>query len=234
VSEILGIKKYLKEIPASMSGEIKGNFPSYVPKTDEILVESVVGVLDEIKNLEVYITIKCDGTSAIYSNLNGEIDVCSRNWSMKKPEDIKSNVYWEMENKYNIIEKLKSAGNYAISGEIVGQGIQKNRLQIEGHDLYVFQVYDIEKAKYLDYADMMSFCAKYELKTVPLLKTCIFNFTIDELKEMAKGNYECGNKREGIVIRPVHETYSKVLDEYSNRGRMSFKVMNAEYLLEED
>ena len=53
---------------------------------------------------------------------------------------------------------------------------------------------------------------------------------------MAKGKYE-GTKygqgqlhnREGIVIRPVIESYSEVL-----RGRMSFKVLNTDYLLRED
>jgi hypothetical protein len=69
------------------------------------------------------------------------------------------------------------------------------------------------------------------LKMVPVEKECVFDFTLDQLLEMAKGKYTSGQKREGIVIRPVLETYSKHIDEtYGQRGRMSFKVLNNDYL----
>jgi hypothetical protein len=58
----------------------------------------------------------------------------------------------------------------------------------------------------------------------------VFDWTLEELLEMAKGEYD-GTKygREGIVIRPAEETYSEVL-----RGRMSFKCLNTDYLLREE
>jgi hypothetical protein len=54
-----------------------------------------------------------------------------------------------------------------------------------------------------------------------------FDFTIEQLLEKAKGIYEgTKNLREGIVIRPVDEMYSRVM-----RGRMSFKALNNDYLV---
>jgi hypothetical protein len=55
---------------------------------------------------------------------------------------------------------------------------------------------------------------------------------MDQLVEMAKGKYESGQSREGIVIRPVIECYSPSIDNHSSslRGRMSFKVLNNDAL----
>ena len=44
---------------------------------------------------------------------------------------------------------------------------------------------------------------------------------------MTKGKYEqTNNHREGIVIRPIELTYSKIL-----KGRLSVKVINNDFLL---
>jgi len=57
-----------------------------------------------------------------------------------------------------------------------------------------------------------------------------FNETIESLLEMAKGNYQdTENLREGIVIRPFIVTFSETL-----RGRLSFKVLNNSFLVENE
>jgi RNA ligase (TIGR02306 family) len=229
VTEVVGIRKYEKPIPANMAGIIKGSFPSYISKTDEINVKSIPAIIDEIKGKEVYISVKCDGTSGTFGCFNGEIDVCSRNLSLKETE---GNVYWEMFHKYNMKKMFDTVGNFVIQGECVGEGIQKNPMKLKGHELFVFQVYDIFNAKYLDYADFLNFCKAWNLQTVPIEKVCIFDFTLEQLAVMAQGNYSSGSRREGIVIRPVIECYSNVVDKHdpSLRGRMSLKSMNDSYL----
>jgi hypothetical protein len=52
------------------------------------------------------------------------------------------------------------------------------------------------------------------------------SMSVFDLIEMAKGNYANGHQREGIVVRPVKEMHSKILN-----GRLSFKVINNDYLL---
>jgi RNA ligase (TIGR02306 family) len=233
VTEVLGIKKYEKPVPAQLAGLVRGDFPSsYIHKTDEIMLQNILPVLDEIRGQECYISVKLDGTSATFVNTqrDSEVDihVCSRNLSLKETEE---NVYWKMLRQYHLDAVLAKVGAFAIQGEVVGEGIQKNRLGIKGQDLYVFNVFDIKNQKYLNYKDFIDFCATYGLKTVPIERVCTFDFTFEQLLEMAKGKYASGKNREGIVIRPTTEMYSKLIDDkYGMRGRLSFKVLNNDYL----
>ena len=49
---------------------------------------------------------------------------------------------------------------------------------------------------------------------------------IDALLKRAEGDYPCGGKKEGIVIRPVVPVISKTLNDW-----LSFKVINNSFLL---
>ena len=226
LTKVIGVKKYEPEIPACLNGEVKGPRPSYAPKTDEHRVQSFPEVIEEFKGRAVYIGQKVDGTSSTYAQNGDKFDVCGRNWSYNPSTE---NTYWEMATKYNLVEKLKDAGDFIIQGEIAGPGIQKNPLKLEGHELFVFNVMNLNKegCKYLDYNDFIEFCKKYELQTVPILKEDItFEWPdVDTLLEEAKGNYANGKIQEGIVIRPMFNFYSEIL-----KGRASFKVINNEYL----
>jgi len=222
VTEALGIVKYELPVPTCLAGQVKRQFPTHlVPKTDELRVQSFPDIVNEFKGKDVYITVKCDGTSGTVIHKDGEFDICSRNLSFKESD----NVYWEMFKKYNFENILKKVGNYACQFECCGEGIQKNRLGLKGHEIFVFNVYDINNHKYLDYKDFVSFCKEHNLPTVPVIEECTFDFTIDQLLEKAKGKYTSGKFREGIVIRPVVEGNSEVLS-----GRASFKVINNDYL----
>jgi hypothetical protein len=57
----------------------------------------------------------------------------------------------------------------------------------------------------------------------------VFNFTLEQLLERAKGAYKSGKLKEGIVIRPTVEMLSNALC-----GRMSFKVLNNDFLEKEE
>ena len=79
VTELLGIQKYEPPIPAQLGGKVKGNFPSFIRKTDEERVQNLVK--DYMKWVEYgilfYATEKLDGTSATYYLYDGEFGVCS-------------------------------------------------------------------------------------------------------------------------------------------------------------
>lgn len=228
VTEIIGVQKYEKPVPLNMKGIVKGSFPGYVPKTDEVRVQSVPEVVNEFVNAPLYITVKLDGTSATYAHKNGEFDVCSRNLSLKEDE---TNIYWKLAAKYDLLNKLKQKGNYALQVEICGPGIQKNPAGLKEVDIFAFNVFNIDEARYLDFEEFKAFCEDIGVPVVPVIDARVVfkEITLEELLEMAKGVYE-GTKtaREGIVIRPVKETYSETI-----KGRLSVKVCSNDYLLKE-
>ena len=92
----------------------------------------------------------------------------------------------------------------------------------------MFNVWDISEQKYLDWYDFLKVISNMGLKTVPILQGGVeFNWTLEQLLELAKGEYYPGSPREGIVIRPMVECKSEIVD----GGRLSFKVINNDFLL---
>ena len=230
LTETLGVEKYEPIIPASLNG-IANKFTWPISRTDEERIQSdPEGYLEAIKNKPYYITVKLDGTSASYmlvKNENSKIEfhACSRNYSIKYDEN---NTIWQIAEKYEIEEKLKSyfisTGNmYAIQGEIVGPGIQGNKLNLSEHRLYIFNIIDIETSeKY--YKNGFSF---WNIPFVPIVEEGeSFSYeTVDELLELSRGKYKehfdsalAKQDREGIVVRSKDQS-------------VSFKVVNNDFLL---
>jgi RNA ligase (TIGR02306 family) len=235
ITTAIGVTKYEKPIPANLHGHIKGNFPSkYVSVTDEERLQNCSRILEELSGVKGYVSVKMDGTSATFINFlpdgltEGEQHVCSRRLSLKAPsEGDKPNVYFEMEKKYNILEKLKAKGNYAVQGEICGPGIQGNRAGLKELDFFVFNVYSISEKRYLNFDEFIAFTTELGLTTVPIADAD-FDFTgkrFDDLLAMADGTYPNGLPREGIVFRPLVEKYSDYM-----KGRVSFKVVSNKFL----
>lgn len=229
VSEILGITHYEKPVPVESRGLMRGNFPPYIPKTDEPLIQSVPDVLNELKGIDVYSTVKCNGTSITISYKDGDFQICSRNNSLKI-EGNENNVYIQTALKYDLDKKLPVYGkNIALQGELVGPGIQKNHLGLKEHKILMFNAYDIDNRKYFNYNELLDICFELSLESVPYIDHFKFDFTMEQLLDMANGYYSnTKNLREGIVIRPLEELYSRAI-----RGRMSFKILNNEYLVKE-
>ncbi|MFW9998426.1 MAG: RNA ligase (ATP) [Candidatus Odinarchaeota archaeon] len=227
VTDILDVKKYEPPVPVCLRGQVKGLFPGFLRKTDETRIQSAIGLLEELRGREVYITVKVDGTSGTFSFHEGEFDVCSRNMSLKETE---GNIFWRMFHKYKLGDILRSYGrDIAIQGEVAGPGIQKNRLGLDEHELFVFDAYDIVGGRYFDGLELRDFCTANNLQRVPMLDEGVTlnpDLTLEELLKMAEGKYDSGHYREGIVIRPMVETYSRALN-----SRMSCKVVNNTYLL---
>ncbi len=226
LTEILEIEKYEPQMPASLSGEMEGLFPSFIPKTDETRVQVLQGLLDKYKDQTFYVTEKLDGTSATYFIKDDVFGVCSRNFQLKETEN---NTFWEVARKENIEEKLKSlGGNWAIQGELVGEGIQKNKCGIKGHTLFVFNVFNIDNFKFLSLEDFIQTVEKIGLKTVPVLeKDFIMTNHIPTLvqKSIGASIFNAKMPREGLVFRPVQEAREM------RGGRVSFKAINTEFLL---
>ena len=226
VTDLLGIVKYELPLPAQIAGQIYGNFPSFIPKTDEIRLQSEPGLLDEIRNVPVYITSKVDGTSGTFYVKDGHFGVCSRNWEYK---DEGNTVYWQVAKRYNLEAVLKSLDrDFAIQGEAAGPGIQRNPMGLPELDVFMFNLWDIANQEYATVQELNNVCRIWNLKMVPIqvIGDALQDETIDSMIEMAKGTYPNGHQREGIVVRPIKEMGSTIL-----KGRLSFKVCNNDYLL---
>lgn len=228
VTEILGIKKYEPPIPVSLAGKMKGRFPSFIPKTDETRVQILQDLIDNFKNEKCYITEKLDGSSVTYYIKDGEFGVCSRNLELLEDD---KNSMWKIARELDIENKLRSLNkNYALQAEIVGEGIQKNTLKIKGQTVFFFNIFDINKYKYLDFKEFVSLIKLLKLKTVPIIsENYILETDIEKLVEMSIGKSAINSKgwREGIVIRPQKE-------KFINGERFSFKVVNPKFLLKYD
>ena len=133
---ILGITKYEPPIPACLSGIVKGKLPSFIPKTDETRVQVLQQLLSKYKGEKCYISEKLDGSSATFYIYNNEFGVCSRNLELL--EDA-ANSFWKVARQMDIENKLRALnGNYAIQGELVGEGIQGNKLRLKGQTVLLW------------------------------------------------------------------------------------------------
>jgi RNA ligase (TIGR02306 family) len=236
VRDRLGVTKYEPVLPDTR--EIAGGFPTQVPKTDEIRLQSALEVLAEIAGRDFYVTTKMDGSSATYFRAGRGADgapddsfvACSRNWALRRG----SNAVWRAAERYRLEEVLPE--HMAIQGELCGPGIQKNRLGLSDLELFVFSVYDARRGGFLGYADFVAFSAEHGLRTVPIERVVTgaeardYQHTLEGWLDAARGTYAgTANRKEGIVVRPLVETRSEVLG-----GRMSFKVINNDFLLKDE
>jgi len=156
----LGVTKFEAVVPDTR--EIAGPFAPHVPKTDEIRLQSAIGVLDELRGHELFVTTKLDGTSATYAHDADGFVACSRNWALVRGE----NPVWRLAARYALETKLPI--DFAIQGEICGPGIQKNLLKLDDVDLFVFNVYDMRAGAFLGLEAFVAFCAEHGLRTVPI------------------------------------------------------------------
>src|SRR5258706_10222878 len=147
VTEALGVIKYEMPMPAQLVGKMRGNFPSFIPKTEETRLQAYPDTLYKYQNDKFYVTEKIDGSSVTFYIKNGEFHACSRNMDLV---DVEGNTIWRVAKEMGIEKGMrKFEERYAIQGEIFGEGIQKNPLKINGQQIRFFSVYNFLEGKYV-------------------------------------------------------------------------------------
>jgi len=226
VTDVIGVKKYEKPIPAELIGLAFGGLPGFLIMTDEDNLRSYPDAIPELYGRPYYITRKDDGCSGTFFVRGGEFGVCSRKVHLKESD---TNGYWRMAKKYDIANALQKAFPdvaIALQGEVVGPGIQQNKLGLKELELHVFNLFDIVNRLYLDYDKVVSFTKEYNIPMVPLVnEASAFGLTLDELVKLAnEQKYSTGGPAEGIVVRPKEGFRSLALEK-----PWSGKVLNENY-----
>lgn len=221
VTEMLNIIKYEPPIPAQLAGMVKGNFPSFLKKTDEERVQNLAKEFPIYQLDKFYVTEKLDGSSVTYYVKDGVFGVCSRNLDLLEDEN---NSMWKFAIESGLRDRLVGLGkNLAVQGEIIGEGIQGNPYQRIGQTVRIFNGFDIDKYDYLSLSELIELVKVLEVRTVPILDLDFtLPDTIDELLLTAEGKSMLNIKteREGIVIR-------------SHDRKISFKAISNKFLLNE-
>lgn len=226
VTKLIGVKKYEKVLAANLAGVAKGNFPSFIPKTDEDRIQNRYGKLSyQIDNGDVIDeweqTIKLDGTSFTAYVHEDVFGVCSRNLDLTETE---SNIYWQVARKYNLEVILRElGGNLAIQGEIVGPGIQSSYERFDELTLFVFNMYDTDTKEYLTPRLRRTLCEQEGLLAVPVLPKVKFKDfeNVKGILAHAEGPSVKQPVREGVVWKNV------------NDPSISFKAISQKFLLSE-
>lgn len=221
LTEKLAIQKYEKPIPGSLSGVVKGNFPSFLRKTDQ---ERIQNLTKDIRRWEEEgalweVTEKLDGSSMTVYRHNDVVGVCSRNYDLEETE---GNAFWQAVRREDIDQRL--VAGFALQGELIGPGIQGNKYGLDATDFFVFDVWDINKSCYLTPIERREFCKTFDFNHVPVLATGTAGTSdVNALIASADGQSLIGMKpaREGLV--------------YKNMANdTSFKVISNKWLLKNE
>jgi len=208
-------------------------WPKFIQKTDEERIQKIPNICEHEKGTVFIATEKLDGQSATYALLRikrwwwkdkYKFIVCSRNLHLKTANN---SSYCTIAKQFNIEQVLRSLilskDEYVIlQGEIIGEGIQKNKYNIKGYDFYAFNLIHSYFGKRENHYSMDIELSTHDIKTVQIVHNndFVLKDTVHECIEMAKGKslLNPAIHREGIVVRNYHKG-------------ISFKIINSDFLL---
>jgi len=233
VTDLLGITKYDPPIPACLGGVAKGKFPSHSIKTDEERIQNLKKMYENVyKDLRWYATEKLDGSSMTCFIHEGEFGIASRNLALKEHPENETNSFWLVARKIQLEEKMRefmvknNLEALTLQGELIGEGIQKNKYKLKGQDVRFFRMFDPIKYEFMDYGTFMVAMMDMDLTTVPIVDTDLqLPDTYEDLILYADGRSAIADTaREGIVFiaKGKHERY---------QNRLSFKIISNKFLL---
>ena len=231
VTDIIGVGKWEIEERITTGGTVIGDLPRDIPHTDETRVQAEPALISEFAGLDYYISTKMDGSSHSVGIDDEGFHVTGHNYEYR---DDGQSAFYELIKSMGLREKMEDfmiendLDVLTIQGELCAPGIQRNRLKLTKPHWYVFTVR--ENTKRVGLERMLEICRELDLETVPIEETG-YDLpskypTVESLLERADGTYPGGNRKEGIVIRPVEPVFSKLIS-----ASLSMKVVSNKYLL---
>lgn len=222
-SAAIGIVKYEPPVPAALAGLAKGNFPRFLHKSDLERIQNLSKDLEQWSYNQVRweVTEKMDGSSMTVYFRDGEFGVCSRNLELKEDDN---NAFWRAAKKFLLQEKLTSTGrNLALQMELAGRGIQGNPYKLADHNIYLFDIYDIDTDQYLVPDERYQLTLDLDISHAPIINSCWempMNCSVDSLLSFAEGKSTINPsvEREGLTFKSLV-------------GRTTFKTVSNKFLL---
>lgn len=256
VCEYYGITKYEPPIKSN-EGDSAPEYPAFHRYTNIENLANFPSILEE--NEEVIVTEKIHGSNCriglVFSpdqDGNSTWEFMAGSHNSRRYEYSKEHVgdsryrsrYWfplsEGSDKLecplaelltDILANEKAESAVVVFGEIFGAGVQDMQY---GQPGLSFRIFDISvDGKYLCHDDMLKYCNKFEIKTVPILYRG--SFSLEKMNELVDGPTtvckvndirEPFKGREGIVIRPNKERYNHDL---GGSGRVILKYISVDY-----
>ncbi len=235
VSDQLGVEKYEQPIPAELNGQVKGNYPGCIKKTDQERCQNIgYRIFNENKDTTYEVTMKLDGTSFTGFYNNSEDGVCGRNWQLQLDEWNANNALVRMYVDSNLQSALQTYGrNIAVQGEFMGPKIQANREGLTVYTLFVFDIYDIDAQAQLSPDNRkVVLQALYDLgmnKTmVQPVPISAYNVTLEEL-----GITNVAGLLKAAEGPSIHHAIREGEVYKSMDGQFSFKAISNAFLLKE-
>ncbi len=223
VSEVLGVEKYEPPIPAELSGEVAGKFPTHlVRKTDAERVQNLSQVdYDRLRRLtDWYATEKIDGSSMTVINDEGTLRVCGRNWEYRPGA-----TYEDDNTLWRLARNLPIEPGWAVQAEVFGPGIQGNPLKAARQHLAIFNVFHngalLPRALWPDWTEGLD-APVLDLSLPPTIAEAVEQ--VDALDSLLVP----GRRAEGVVWHTCDGKGFPELD-----GRACFKVISNRYLLKQ-
>lgn len=215
LTESLGVVKHEKPIPAAIAGDVRGNFPSFIPKTDEENFQRIRDLETLMAGWDWVATLKYDGTSCTAWNDEEGMHVCRRNLELKEfTESGKGNVYWQAARKYGL-ERIPPG--LALQFEVIGPGIQGNPCGLEELKMAAFTLHSTVDQERCHFGSLVHLCQSLNLPMAEVVASGHGYVAPDTLRHMAGAlAYQNGKPAEGVVVRSINNAFS-------------FKVINLDY-----
>ena len=206
-SEKLGVIKYDNESqayvgkPGMKKDKVRGNFPSYIPKTNQERIQNLTTYFSTLVDEEFEETLKLDGSSltcykiihtpTLWERVKSifgikhkayHFGVCSRNLELTPTAN--NRLVFDNQGKESIYDQSdfwtaaykykledKLPTGYAVQGELIGPKIQDNHEKVIELQYYVFDVFNIKTGLYLLPQERREFCALHDIPHVPVVNT---------------------------------------------------------------
>lgn len=207
VTELMGVTKHEKPIPAAIAGDVRGNFPSFIPKTDEPNFQRIRDLEDLMDGWDWVATLKYDGTSCTVWNDDEGMHVCSRNLELKElTASGASNVYWQAARKFGL-DRIPQG--MALQFEVYGPGIQGNPVGATELRMAAFTLHHIGANERAHLGALVGLCQNLKIPMAAIICSGHGPISSDTIREIADSTiYADGVPAEGVVFRSINSNWS--------------------------
>jgi RNA ligase (TIGR02306 family) len=233
-NDYLEVVKYEPPPEALMDTQGGVPLPGWLTKADAERYQNAVNQVEPYRNDSDWVaSVKYDGTSACVGVDYEEEEGKRRFIGSHRLMLTKETFYHHVAKSQDLLRKIELIGielgakQICLQGEICGPKIQKNRMGLPNMQFFAFDIFMVKDGfcDYLDYGLFLSLCTKYQIQTVPIIKSDKLPPLYEALDYANKLKYPNDYPAEGIVFVKVPAT------NIHGFGRAKVKIISQEYEL---